>query len=75
MNVTVNIGWKFVAAAGVAISAIILACKGDAPAAERVLTNSVSSLKAIDTLEELWGLSIDSLRNRVARQVGIYGGR
>lgn len=52
MNITVNIGWKFVAAAGAAISAIILACKVDAPAAERVLTTSVGALKVIEAASD-----------------------
>ena len=52
MSFTVNIGWKFVAAAGAAISAIILACKVDAPAAERVLTNAVGTVKVISVASD-----------------------
>lgn len=45
MNVTVEIGWKFVAALGAAAGLIILAVKTDRPAAERVLTHVVDASK------------------------------
>lgn len=46
MNVTVNIGWKFLVALGVAVSTVIFASKMDAGAAERV------SIRAIDAIRD-----------------------
>ena len=40
MNMNVSIDWKFVVALGVAPSCIIIACKLDTGAAERVLSSA-----------------------------------
>ena len=45
LNVTVDIGWKFVLALGVAIGIDILATKMDGPSAERVLTETIDTCK------------------------------
>jgi len=45
VNVTVEIGWKFVVALGVAVGLPILASRVDGPAAERVLTNTVNACR------------------------------
>ncbi len=47
MNVIVKIDWKFVVAAGVAISSVAFALKVDASAAERVLIHVVDASRDI----------------------------
>ena len=47
VNITVDIGWKFVVALGVAVGITILASKVDGPSAERVLTYMVKASKGI----------------------------
>lgn len=47
VNVTVEIGWKFVVALGAAVGITILASKVDGPSAERVLTQAVNTSKGI----------------------------
>ncbi len=43
VNVTVEIGWKFVVALGAAVGITILASKVDGPSAERVLIQTVNT--------------------------------
>ena len=45
MNFFVNIDWKFVVALGAAVSGIILSCKMDSEAAERVSTHIVDTCR------------------------------
>lgn len=45
LNITVEIGWKFVVALGVGGGLLILASKVDGPAAERVLTHAADACK------------------------------
>ena len=45
MNVTVNIGWKFLVALGVAVSTVIFASKMDGAAAERVSIHAIDATR------------------------------
>lgn len=45
VNITVEIGWKFVVALGTAVGITIPALKVDGVAAERVLTHTVNASK------------------------------
>lgn len=45
VNVTVEIGWKFVLALGVAVGIPILASRVDGAAAEQVLTSTVNACR------------------------------
>ena len=45
VNVTVEIGWKFVVALGTAVGITILASKMDGLSAERVMTQTVITAK------------------------------
>lgn len=45
MNVTVNIGWKFVLALGAVVVPTILAIKVDAAAAERALVHVIDAFR------------------------------
>ena len=48
MNVAINIGWKFVLAAGAAFSMMILAAKLDSVAAERVSNRAIDAVRDVE---------------------------
>lgn len=45
MSTTVNIGWKFILALGVAVATTIFAVKMDANAAERVSIHAIEAIR------------------------------